>query len=141
MLPTLQSAALVGVTIQVPAEVETNFPLPSSAQPVAVPFETEYVTEISRKVEVVSVNGKSKESLTESEGIKVTDSKPKVTISDIKNDNTLLIKEHAYRINKNITKSNLNIFKKEDKNKVIKAIQNYLIENSCVIVVKKLKAN
>ncbi len=93
------------------------------------PYQTEYVTEVSRKVEVVTVNGKSKESLTESEGIKVTDSKPKVTISDIKNDETLLIKEHAHRINKNITRSNLNIFKKEDKTKVIKTIQNYLTEN------------
>lgn len=93
------------------------------------PYETEYVTEVSRKVEVITVNGKSKETLTESEDIKVIDSKPKVTISDIKNDNMLLIKEHAYRINKNITKSNLNIFKKEDKNKVIKTIQNYLTEN------------
>jgi hypothetical protein len=93
------------------------------------PYQTEYITEVSRKVEVVSVNGKSKETLTESEGIKVTDSKPKVTISDIKNDDTLLIKEHAYRINKNIVRSNLDIFKKEDKNKVIKTIQNYLTEN------------
>ena len=93
------------------------------------PYETEYVTEVSRKVEVTSINGKSKETLTESEGIKVTDSKPKVTISDIKNDDTLLIKEHANRINKNIIRSNLNIFKKEDKIKVIKTIQNYLTEN------------
>ena len=62
------------------------------------PYQTEYVTEVSRKVEVISINGKSKETLTESEGVKITDSKPKVTISDIKNDNTLLIKEHAYRI-------------------------------------------
>lgn len=93
------------------------------------PYETEYVTEVSRKVEVTSINGKSKETLTESEGIKVTDSKPKVTISDIKNDETLLIKEHAHRINKNIIRSNLNIFKKEDKTKVIKTIQNYLTEN------------
>jgi hypothetical protein len=93
------------------------------------PYQTEYVTEVSRKVEVVTVNGKSKETLTESEGVKVTDSKPKVTISDIKNDETLLIKEHANRINKNIIRSNLNIFKKEDKTKVIKTIQNYLTEN------------
>jgi len=93
------------------------------------PYETEYVTEVSRKVEVTSINGKSKETLTESEGVKVTDSKPKVTISDIKNDETLLIKEHANRINKNIIRSNLNIFKKEDKTKVIKTIQNYLTEN------------
>jgi hypothetical protein len=93
------------------------------------PYKTEYLTEISRKVEVISVNGKSKESLTESESVNVTDSKPKVTISDIKNDDALLIKEHVNRINKNITRSNLNIFKKEDKTKVIKTIQNYLTEN------------
>ena len=93
------------------------------------PYKTEYLTEVSRKVEVISVNGKSKESLTESESVNVTDSKPKVTISDIKNDDALLIKEHVNRINKNITRSNLNIFKKEDKAKVIKTIQNYLTEN------------
>ena len=93
------------------------------------PYKTEYLTEVSRKVEVISVNGKSKESLTESESVNVTDSKPKVTISDIKNDDALLIKEHVNRINKNITRSNLNIFKKEDKTKVIKTIQNYLTEN------------
>ena len=93
------------------------------------PYKTEYLTEVSRKVEVISVNGKSKESLTESESVDITDSKPKVTISDIKNDDALLIKEHVNRINKNITRSNLNIFKKEDKTKVIKTIQNYLTEN------------
>ena len=93
------------------------------------PYQTEYLTEVSRKVEVISVNGKSKESLTESESVDITDSKPKVTISDIKNDDALLIKEHVNRINKNITRSNLNIFKKEDKAKVIKTIQNYLTEN------------
>ena len=93
------------------------------------PYKTEYLTEVSRKVEVISVNGKSKESLTESESVDITDSKPKVTISDIKNDDALLIKEHVNRINKNITRSNLNIFKKEDKAKVIKTIQNYLTEN------------
>ena len=93
------------------------------------PYKTEYLTEVSRKVEVISVNGKSKESLTESESVNVTDSKPKVTISDIKNDDALLIKEHVNRINKHITRSNLNIFKKEDKAKVIKTIQNYLTEN------------
>ena len=93
------------------------------------PYKTEYLTEVSRKVEVISVNGKSKESLTESESVNITDSKPKVTISDIKNDDALLIKEHVNRINKNITRSNLNIFKKEDKTKVIKTIQNYLTEN------------
>ena len=93
------------------------------------PYQTEYVTEVSRKVEVVTVNGKSKETLTESEGVKVTDSKPKVTISDSKNDETLVIKEHANKINKNIIRSNQNIFKKEDKTKVIKTIQNYLTEN------------
>ena len=93
------------------------------------PYKTEYLTEVSRKVEVISVNGKSKESLTESESVDITDSKPKVTISDIKNDDVLLIKEHVNRINKNITRSNLNIFKKEDKTKVIKTIQNYLTEN------------
>jgi hypothetical protein len=93
------------------------------------PYQTEYLTEVSRKVEVIGVNGKSKETLTESESVNVTDLKPKVTISDIKNDDTLLIKEHVNRINKNITRSNLNIFKKEDKIKVIKTIQNYLTEN------------
>ena len=93
------------------------------------PYKTEYLTEVSRKVEVISVNGKSRESLTESESVDITDSKPKVTISDIKNDDALLIKEHVNRINKNITRSNLNIFKKEDKAKVIKTIQNYLTEN------------
>jgi len=94
------------------------------------PYETEYLTEVSRKVEVVSVNGKSKKSLVEgSEFEENVSKKPIVTISEVKQDNTKLILEHTKNIVKTIKNKNLSIYKSSDKSAVIKTIQSYLIEN------------
>ena len=94
------------------------------------PYETEYLTEVSRKIEVVSVNGKSKKSLVESNEVEENVSKkPIVTISEVKQDNTKLILEHTKNIVRTIKNKNLSIYKSSDKSAVIKTIQSYLIEN------------
>lgn len=91
------------------------------------PYETQYETELSRKVEVVSVNGKNKESLVEEE--KPTIKKPMVEVSEVKQDNTAIILEHTKNIVKKISGNNLNVFKTSDKPQIIKTIQSYLLEN------------
>lgn len=94
------------------------------------PYETEYVTEVSRKVEMISINGKDKKSLVESsESEEVINKKPIITISEVKQDNTKLILEHTKNIVKNIKSKNLSVFKPTDKSAVIKTIQSYLSEN------------
>lgn len=86
------------------------------------PYETQYITEVLRKVEVVSVNGK--QSLVENE-----ETKPKVTISEVKIDNTKLILEHTKNIIKTIKSKKLNLFKLSDNPIIIKTIKSYLNEN------------
>jgi hypothetical protein len=94
------------------------------------PYETEYLTEVSRKVEMISVNGKDKKSLVESRDADENISKkPIVTISNVKQDNSKLVLEHTKKIVKNIKNKNLSIYKSKDKTKVIKTIQSYLSEN------------
>jgi hypothetical protein len=91
------------------------------------PYETQYETEVSRKVEVVSINGKDKQSLVESE--EIAPKKPIVTISEVKQDNTKLVLEHTKNIVKTVTNKKLNFFKHTDSKEVVKVIKSYLTEN------------
>ena len=91
------------------------------------PYQTEYITEVSRKVEVISVHGK--QSLIENRE-EIVESKPKIIVTDIKE--TVNLKEvihHTKNIVQNIKNNNLSLFKADDKNKAVKIIKSYLTEN------------
>lgn len=92
------------------------------------PYSTEYITETSRKVEVISVND---------ENILVEDSAPKITVTDVQESTPAKPKKsikdnpqyHSAKLIKIIKEHKLNIFKLEDKTKIANQIQKYLKSN------------
>ena len=92
------------------------------------PYETQYETEVSRKVEVISINGKNKETLVEEETPVIK--KPIIEISDVKQDNTEIILEHTKNIIKEIASKKLNVFKVSDNKLVVESIKSYLNKNN-----------
>ena len=86
------------------------------------PYETEYITEVSKKVEVVSVNNKTKgqSTLTESKN------KPVVTVANVKGSKSNLVLEHAKTLTHTILSENINISNPHNKDKILGIITSYL---------------
>ena len=86
------------------------------------PYETEYITEVSKKVEVVSVNNKTKgqTTLTESKN------KPVVTVANVKGSKSNLVLEHAKTLTHTILSENINISNPHNKDKILGIITSYL---------------
>jgi len=83
------------------------------------PYETEYITEMSKKVEVVSVKNKKTPVLAETR-------QPKVTVQNVKDSKSNLILEHTKTIAHQIISSKLNISNSKDKSKILEIVLNYL---------------
>jgi hypothetical protein len=86
------------------------------------PYETEYITEVSKKVEVVSVNNKTKgqSTLTESKN------KPVVTVANVKGSKSNLVLEHAKTLTHTILSEKINISNPHNKDKILGIITSYL---------------
>lgn len=83
-----------------------------------IPFNGEYITEISKKVDIV-------ENIT----IKNTDSPVQLVEHSIKDLHSDKIKNHAKKIIKQLSERKINIFKKEDKSKCVSFINEYVSKN------------
>lgn len=91
-----------------------------------IPYESEYITELSRKVEVVSVN----ESFSGKE--KVISSKVNKPVVTVTTDNTTEEKNstaHAKSIISEMRECKISLFKKEDKEKIVTLVGKYIIEH------------
>lgn len=84
-----------------------------------VPFNSEYITEVSKKIEIV-----------ENVSIKNTESPVQIVETSITGlSSTTSMNSHAKRIIKNMTENKLNIFKSEHKNAVVEYIKTYIEKN------------
>ena len=93
-----------------------------------IPYQTEYITEVSRKVEVLSV-GEHKTPITET--VVAESTKPTVTVTHIHEEKTFDAPHHAKRIIKKIQINKYSLFNIKHKKHIANIIQQYLTENQC----------
>lgn len=101
------------------------------------PYETQYITEVSRKVEVVSVNGRNKQNLIENVDDSIPSKKPQISIIEVTHDTKSLILEHTKNIVKTLRDKKLNIFNSADSKELITTIKSYLNEHKIDPVLNK----